>query len=176
MKAKINKILFTTDLSSNSRYAFSYAANIAAHHGASIVILHVIEDIPQSSESLISGFLGEERMKELAKASEQSAHSVLIGKKSESMMIRQALGAFSQDANADRDEKGHGFITDDIIVTKGDVVEEIMNHTKTHDCDMIIMAYRSRNMLADTIIGGHARKVLRQSKKPVLLVPMPDEK
>jgi len=174
MKPEIKKILFTTDLSSNSRYAFSYAANIAGHHGAGIVILHVMEDIPQSAESLISGFLGEERMKKLARESEQSARAALIGKKSESMMIRQALNAFSQNANADLAEKGHGFITDEVIVTKGDVVEEIINHA--NDCDMIIMAYRSRNMLAETVIGGRARKVLRRSKKPVLLIPVPDEK
>lgn len=172
MKVNIKKILFTTDLSSNSQYAFNYAATIAGHHGASIVILHVMEKLPQGAEALISGFLGEEQMKEMAKTNEQSARSALIGKKSESMMIRQALIAVSQDAMAGLDKAGHGFVTDEIIITKGDIVEEIINNAK--DCDMIIMAYRSRNMLADTIIGGHTRRVLRQSKKPVLLVPISD--
>ncbi|WP_299979957.1 universal stress protein [Desulfobacula sp.] len=171
MKTNINKILFTTDLSSNSRYAFNYAASIAGHYGASIVILHVMENIPQGAEALISGFLGEDKMNELAKANEQNARSALIGKKSESMMIRQALDALSQDTVVGRDE---GVVTDEIIVTKGDVAEEIIN--QANDCDMIIMAYRSRNMLADTIVGDHTRRVLRRSKKPVLLVPMPDEK
>ena len=67
MKPEINKILFTTDLSSNSRYAFKYATNIAAHHHASIVILHVIEEMPQGIESLISGFIGEDKMNEFTK-------------------------------------------------------------------------------------------------------------
>ena len=39
----IKKILYATDLSKNSSYAFFYAADMAKRHNASIVILHSIE-------------------------------------------------------------------------------------------------------------------------------------
>jgi len=63
----------------------------------------------------------------------------------------------------------------EVIVQPGNVVEEIIAQSESKDCGMILMAYRSRNMLAESIIGGVCRKVLRRSKKPVLLVPMPDK-
>ena len=43
MIPKINNILYTTDLSKNSAYAFRYAVNSAEHHEAKIHILHVLE-------------------------------------------------------------------------------------------------------------------------------------
>jgi nucleotide-binding universal stress UspA family protein len=45
MIPKIKKILYATDLSKNSAYAFRYAVNSAKKHGAEIIILHVIEEI-----------------------------------------------------------------------------------------------------------------------------------
>jgi hypothetical protein len=43
MIPKIKNILYATDLSKNSAYAFRYAINSAEHHGANIHILHVWE-------------------------------------------------------------------------------------------------------------------------------------
>ena len=45
MIPQINKILYGTDLSKNSAYAFLYAVDMAKRHNASIVILHTIEPI-----------------------------------------------------------------------------------------------------------------------------------
>ena len=43
MIPKIKKILYTTDLSPNSAYAFRYAINAAKQHDAKIIFLHVLE-------------------------------------------------------------------------------------------------------------------------------------
>ena len=43
MIPNINKILYATDLSDNSAYAFRYAINSALKHDAAIIILHVFE-------------------------------------------------------------------------------------------------------------------------------------
>src|SRR4030042_558009 len=45
MIPKIKKILYATDLSKNSEYAFYYAVDMAKKHDAEIVILHAIEPI-----------------------------------------------------------------------------------------------------------------------------------
>ena len=45
MIPEIKKILYATDLSKNSSYAFLYAADMAKRHNARIVILHSIEPI-----------------------------------------------------------------------------------------------------------------------------------
>jgi nucleotide-binding universal stress UspA family protein len=46
MIPKIKKILYATDLSKNSVYAFRYAIDMAQKLDARIIILHVIEPIP----------------------------------------------------------------------------------------------------------------------------------
>jgi nucleotide-binding universal stress UspA family protein len=43
MIPEIKKILYATDLSKNSSYAFLYAADMAKRHNAKIVILHSVE-------------------------------------------------------------------------------------------------------------------------------------
>lgn len=50
MIPQIKKILYATDLSENSSYAFFYAIDLAQRHDAKIVILHAIEPISGSVE------------------------------------------------------------------------------------------------------------------------------
>src|SRR4030065_2586680 len=46
MIPQIKKILFATDLSKNSAYAFYYAIHMAKRDEAKIVILHAVEPLP----------------------------------------------------------------------------------------------------------------------------------
>jgi nucleotide-binding universal stress UspA family protein len=46
MIPQIKKILFATDLSKNSAYAFYYAVHMARRDEAKIVILHAVEPLP----------------------------------------------------------------------------------------------------------------------------------
>ena len=54
MIPKIKKILYTTDLSPNSDYAFRYAINSAKKHDANIIILHVLEEISDTKLVMLS--------------------------------------------------------------------------------------------------------------------------
>ncbi|RLB93486.1 MAG: universal stress protein, partial [Deltaproteobacteria bacterium] len=54
----IKKVLYTTDLSWSARYAFSYALSLAGKYEASLVILHVIEEIPNFDQRII-GYITE---------------------------------------------------------------------------------------------------------------------
>ena len=51
---QIKKILFTTDLSPETRNAFNYAVGIANRYGARLTLLFVMEATPRS-EARISG-------------------------------------------------------------------------------------------------------------------------
>ena len=59
---EIKKILYATDLSPNSAYAFRYAINAAKKHDAEVIILHVVQEM--------APFFDEERLKTI---SEQKA-------------------------------------------------------------------------------------------------------
>ena len=51
MVPNIRNILYATDLTKNSAYAFRYAVNSAQKHDAKIHILHVLEKLSPSEEA-----------------------------------------------------------------------------------------------------------------------------
>ena len=173
MTTDIKKILFPTDLTKHARYAFNVAAGIASHFGATIAILHVLRGVQQRIEADLKEVLGDEKFDDFMKQREEDAREILIGKKREGMMIRQALSSFCE--NFSPDDPECSVAADEIVVKEGDLVKEITNQAEASGCDMIVMAYHSRNMLAEAMMGGVTRKVLRRSKIPVLLVPMPED-
>lgn len=169
MIPEIKKILFTTDLSENSKDAFNYALALASQHCADIILLHVLQDSPSSSLDVhLKGFLGEERWKELKKSHENEARQILIGKKKDSGIITQALGEFCESAKAEIDKAE--ISTEDIVVSRGNAVDEILLVAENKKCDLIVMGYHVRGKLGEAFLGSTARRVLRRGKIPVLLV------
>ena len=60
MIPNINKILYATDLSDNSAYAFRYAINSALKHDAGIIILHVFELVSMTNRAAMDLYLDED--------------------------------------------------------------------------------------------------------------------
>jgi nucleotide-binding universal stress UspA family protein len=172
MLPKIKKILFTTDLSKQTRHAFGYALSLALQYDASLTILYVIEDVSPTQSANLQGFIGEERWSELRDAHEQEARQVLIGKRKEGAMVREALGEMF--AAAQQEMKGVDVKADEIVVTQGETVDCILQETASRHCDLIIMGYHPRGRLEEAIMGSVTRSVLRRAKVPVLLVRLPD--
>jgi nucleotide-binding universal stress UspA family protein len=59
---------------------------------------------------------------------------------------------------------------DEIIVVRGNVVEEIISEATERNCDLIIMGYIARGKIEETVLGSTSRRVLRRSQIPVMLV------
>jgi nucleotide-binding universal stress UspA family protein len=57
MIPKIQTVLYATDLSKNSAYAFRYAVNTAQQHDAKIHLLHVIEPLSPRDEALVLAYI-----------------------------------------------------------------------------------------------------------------------
>ena len=170
MIPKVNKILFTSDLSQNARPAFDFAAAIACRQGASMVILHVMEEQTPYASVHVQGFLGEERWRQLRESHEQEARQMLSGKIREGVVIKEALGEFCRVAKAELGEDD--LATDAILVTRGNVVDEIINTAAEMKCDLIVMANYFRGKLSEAVLGSNSRRVIRRSPIPVLLVPV----
>jgi nucleotide-binding universal stress UspA family protein len=168
----IKKILFTTDLSKQTRYAFDYAISLANRYGASITILYVMEEFSPSQSANLQAFIGDERWEDLRQTHEQEVRQILIGKKNEGRMIHEALGDMV--ASTQKDSKTPGVTADEIVVTQGDAVDCILQEVEARACDLIVMGYHPRGRLEEAIIGSVSRSVLRRSKVPVLLVRLPE--
>jgi nucleotide-binding universal stress UspA family protein len=169
----IKKILFTTDLSKQTRYAFDYAISLANRYGASITILYVMEEFSPSQSANLQAFIGDERWDELRQTHEQEVRQILIGKKNEGRMIHEALGDMV--ASTQKDSKTPGVTADEIVVTQGDPVDCILQEVEARACDLIVMGYHPRGRLEEAIIGSVSRSVLRRCKVPVLLVRLPEQ-
>jgi nucleotide-binding universal stress UspA family protein len=168
----IKKILFTTDLSKQTFQAMNYAVGLAIQYGAGLTILFVMEDTPQVHSQDFIDFLGKERWAEVRKSYEQEISRILIGKKREGAMIRQALGEAL--AAAQEGLEGKNLRSDQIVVTQGDVVDCIVKEIRENEIDLVVMGYHQRGRLEQAVSGSVSRSVLRKVHVPVLLVKLPE--
>ena len=172
-KVDVKKILYATDLSENARYAFAYAVSLADLYNAAITFLHVLPEVPDILDKNVIGYISEERWEEIKSQNVEEAKEAIIGKRRDHLAIRDALHQFSEDAKEGRE--GEGFVTDDIIVVRGNPVEEILKYSEEKNCDLIVMGTHGQGTLADAMMGSTARRVLRRSVKPVLVIRLPEE-
>ncbi len=171
-KVDVKKILYATDLSENARYAFAYAVSLADLYNASITIIHVLPEVPALLEQNVIGYISTERWEEIKSQQLEEAKEALIGKKREHLAIKEALLQFSEDVK--QQQQGAGFTTDEIIVERGNPVEEILKQAEERNCDLIFMVTHGQGTLADAMLGSTARRVIRISKKPVLVIRLPE--
>ncbi|MFH1488474.1 MAG: universal stress protein [Pseudomonadota bacterium] len=160
MKPMIKKILYATDLSENSAFAYQYATDMAERHDAMLVILHVFEELPSSARVALETYLTEEQREKLSHRREETIER-----------IRNRLNVFCEKVQKDDPECVYRVET--IDVSEGFPAEVIIEKAKEYNCDVIIMGTHGKGMIGHAFLGSVAEKVLRRSKKPVFTIPLP---
>ena len=155
MIPEIKRILYATDLSPNSAYAFLYAVNSAKKHDASIIILHVIEEM--------APFFGEERLKMISKAKISEATE----------RIKKRLQVFCNKEL--ENDPGCAARVESMEVCQGYPPEEILKKADELNCDVIVMGSHGKGVIRHSFLGSAAQKVLRRVRKPVFIIPLPEE-
>jgi nucleotide-binding universal stress UspA family protein len=163
-----NHILFTSDLTENSRHAFSYAAMLSMQFKGKITLLHIVENLPESIDHQLRDLFGEKRWRDILHEKVDSAKRTLIGKAKRSEMIRAGLNEFCRDAGIARDECG--YVETETVINEGVVVDEILSQAKTRKCDVIIMG-ANQGLLTGTSLGRNIKSVIKNAKVPVIVVP-----
>ncbi len=175
MIQQYKKILFPTDLSESARACFDHAASLAAHYRAGIVILHVVEgESMETTRSRLSVFLGSAKLRELEEGrgvQAKSARDILIGKRRDAEVIRDALNLFCEDANSGLKDKPPEY---QIIVKQGDAVQRILSVAKSEQCDLIVMGHGKYGALEEAVLGSTTKSLLKKCKIPVLIIPIPN--
>ena len=161
MPLEIKKIFYATDLSKNAAYAFRYAVDLAKNHHAEIYLLHVIERLPRSHETMIEYYLTKEDLEHHAKVVAESI-----------MRTRKRLEAFRDREIADHPEVINEHVK--IEVLEGYPVDEILTKSKKYDCDVIVMGTHGKGFVGYTLLGSVAERVLHRSHKAVIVVPLPE--
>ena len=160
MFPKIEKILYATDLSPNAAYALRYAMDSAVKHDAELVVLHAFEQISPTAQAMLV-YLDESRRQEIFH--EHTGQTI--------DRIKERLNKFCE-----REFKDHPEYLDKVIsieVCEGFPAEEILSKAKELNCDLIIMGTHGKGIIANTFLGSTAKRVLRRTRIPVFIIPIP---
>ena len=157
----IKKILYATDLSPNSAYAFRYAINSAIKHDANIIILHVFEMISGPTAAQLGVYLDEELRKKIYDDRRESAIDRI--KKRLQFLCEKELDDNPESVNR----------VESIEVPEGFAAEEILSKADELNCDAIIMGTHGKGIIQHAFLGSTAKRVLRRTRKPVFIIPLP---
>ncbi|MCP4692198.1 MAG: universal stress protein [Desulfobacterales bacterium] len=161
MLPKINNILYATDMSQNARHAFVYAADVADRHNARITVLNVIETLTQGANVMLTDILGEEAWKKHKESARRGLEEKMRGR----------LEDFCAEMDSELNECK--LLVDQVVVRHGIPFEEILKLADEIEADMIVMGTHGHGVIADALIGGVSRGVIRRSKIPVLVIRLP---
>jgi nucleotide-binding universal stress UspA family protein len=142
----IKRILFPTDFSENSEYAFHYALAFARRFDAKLYVLHVVFFPPQMPDYDIGRV-----MDTLVKNAEKSLAN----------LIRRA---------------GDPEVIFHPEVRIGPEYQEIIKFADAEQIDLIVMGTHGRTGLAHAFVGSIAERVVRHASCPVLTVKPPAAK
>jgi nucleotide-binding universal stress UspA family protein len=147
----------------NLASALRYAVNSAKRNDAEIVILHIITVIGEGTYNFMAAKVGEKLIDEKAKEREDYAKD----------RIKKRLRVFYDKVRAEHPEFTYNRVS--IEICKGYPAEEILRTTDKLNCDMIVMGTHGKGIVSQTFLGSMAKKVLRRTKKPVFIIPLPKE-
>ena len=161
MPAEVRKLLYCRDLSENSNVALRYAAWLAKLTGADMHVLHVVEELSHDAKVTIQGFLMD------AGKRHEALHERVRNIRSE--VMKQQDTFWSQ--QSPEDQKVRNRIRS-IDVIESYPAEQILKTSVKLGCDLIVMGAHEKG-LSHTFLGGVAKSVLRRSRVPTLIVPLP---
>ena len=142
----LKTVLVPTDFSDASESALRYGKAMAEKFGASLHVVHVMEDL------LAHAWAAEVYVASMPQLRDE------IEKES-----RQRLGTLLTDG--ERTE-----LRAETALLAGNPFLEIVRYAKAHNIDLIVMGTHGRGPIAHMLLGSVAEKVVRKSPCPVLTV------
>ncbi len=150
----IKKILYATDLSESANHAFGYAISLAITNNAKISIITVYEKLTHNVNI-------EMRSDDFKTAKIRLAENI------QSQMVH----FFESNQTNEIDYKN---MIEEVYVNYGLPEVEITELAKKENYDLIVMGTHGHGFLFSPLIGSTAKKVVKLSKVPVLVVRIPE--
>jgi nucleotide-binding universal stress UspA family protein len=161
MLPQIKKVLYATDLSENSAYVFRYAINSAQKHSAKMIILHVLEQMSVTAGAIAYSFISDDKLKK-----RQEEATIIATERIQKRLKVLCEKEFGDDLECtDRVES--------IEVCEGFPPDTILRMADEKNCDAIIMGTHAKGVIANTFLGSTAKRVLRRTRIPVFIIPLP---
>ncbi len=158
-----NRILVATDLSQNSVRAFKHAVMMARRNQAQIYLLHVIPEIDAAMRAYISAMMIKGSLEKFESQHEEEARQE----------ITRRLKIIAKEELADHPEDMQRITKIEVVL--GHPVAKILQVADLYDIDVIVMGSHGKGLIKQAFLGSTTEKVLRKSKRPVFVVPLPEQ-
>ncbi len=160
MLPDVKKILYASDIEQGSRPAFRAAVSLCGHYDAEITFLHVIEPLSASAQSIVKTMMNDASLLELHDDSLQHLREIL----------KERIDAFCDSELEPEERPAENQIA--TRVEEGAPDQVILRIADEIDADVIVMGCRKHNAVSQFLLGSTANKVMHQSQRPVLIVPL----
>ncbi len=155
----VKKILYASDIEKGARPAFRAAVSLCGHYDAQITYLHVLENEHQDNMALQS-LLKEEGMREMY----ENSLVDLKGKLTE--RINKFFAEELEENEMLKEEQVNS------VIREGKPWKAIVDVANEIDADVIVMGTRPHSGIGHALMGSTATKVMSNSGRPVLIVPL----
>jgi nucleotide-binding universal stress UspA family protein len=159
MLPEVKNILYASDLSKNSAFAYRYALSCAEKFDARIFVLHIIEDIGPWARSMLEAYLPEGHKEKVVKETTER--------------IKKRLQTFCE--SHAQEFPGCRMRVSSVMVYEGHPADEILRQAKKIGADMIVMGSHGKGASTHPFFGSVAKRVVGLSRVPVVVIPIPEE-
>lgn len=169
MLKPIQSILFATDLTPNCQQALDFTIAVATRFNATIYMLHVIEKLPNNIDEKLKDLLGKHQWEDLVSSHQANARRSLLGKQSTNSRVREAVRSFCKEVGME--ENSCDFKSSEIIISDGEIAEEILAKAAENECDLIVLGGHKNLFSVSSNVGSTTKAVLKKAKIPVTIAP-----
>jgi len=162
MKQTITHILCATDLSRHSAYTMCHAASLAASTGAKLHLVHAVQPMSDETRTALQMYMQTTGSSETAdKARHDYARTIMAER-------QKAFWAHVSEEDKDVQKQ-----VASIELVDGYPAEVILRRAAELKCDLIVIGAHEHGF-SHTFLGTVAKRVLRRSTIPTLVVPYRD--
>ena len=160
MLPDVKKILYASDIDKGSRPAFRAAVSLCGHYNSEITYLNVIEPLSASAQSIVETMMSDESLNELHDSSLQNLKQ----------KIEERIKHFFESELEENELLSEGSLS--TRVEEGTPWKTILRVADEIDADVIVMGTRTHSAMGQFLLGSTANKVMHNSRRPVLIVPL----
>lgn len=160
MIPKYQTVLYASNLEATTQKVFRHALGVAQHYNAKLHVIHVIPDIEISHQQYAAAMLGEQRFKELT----DKHHKELIDK------LRSDLRNFAEAETHGHPESFKALASIELL--QGNPAERILHRADELGADLLVFGTHPQRESSFDFLGSVVKRVLRRTRRPVLIVPV----
>lgn len=145
------KILYPTDFSDASKKALDYVKQLREAGAKEVIVLHVIDDRE------IPGFIGPDE------------GAPVSGMQVEKMITLMEEDAEKETRATEAELRESGFDVR-VRIEKGIPFRDILRVEEEEEVSVIVVGSHGKGVVKEMLLGSVSEKVIRKSKKPVLVI------